>query len=297
MENRKESDYRAYVALWISVGMLGLNWPFMKQGLSYISPFWMLSLRFCLSAPVVAVLLMVQKHRLPVFCRGDLRVICGVALMQFVVQTGLVTVSLQWVPASTATILIYTTPLWLVVLDVFVFRHRVDRHRLLVTGISVLGCVIILLGSSGGGPLGPLFFILLASVFWSMSMRLIATHVWVGDIRDAVFWQFLIAGVVTLPLAWLIEGPPASSVFTFPGVAYLLFIGPAATGLGFGLMVSAGRSLPVARVSLISTAAPLIGFLSSAIWLKEPIHTPVLIGGATIFAALIIGSINIGKRI
>ena len=290
--NANSSSHGAYVALWVSVLMLGVNWPIMKLGLSHVSPFWMVSLRFLLSTPVVALLILVQKRRLPILNLSDLRVIGGVALLQFILQTGLVTLSLQWVPASTATILIYTTPFWLVVLDCLIFRAHVALHRFLITGVSALGCAVILFGSRHTGPLAPLFLILLASVFWALSMRLIATHTWVGDVRDAIFWQFLIAGLVMFPVAWGLEGAPTASAFSEPGVYYMVFIGPAATGLGFGLMVVAGRSLAVTRVSLISTAAPLIGFLSSAVLLGEQIGAMVLIGGVAILVALIAGSLT-----
>lgn len=286
----------AYVALVVSVVMLGVNWPFMKLGLAYFSPFWMVSLRFCLSAPVVALLVVVLKRRLPVFNRLDLRVIIGVALMQFVTQMGLVTLSLKWIPAGTASILIYTTPLWLVLLDLLVFRARIEKHRLAITVASAFGCAIVVFSSSQAMPVVPLFMVLLASVFWSLSMRLIATHRWSGDVPDAVFWQFLLAGLVTLPLAWFMDGSLAPEALSLPGLLLLLFVGPFATGLGFGLMIVAGRSLPVARVSLVSTAAPLIGFLSSALILNEAITVWVAFGGAVILAALVAGSFESVRR-
>ena len=279
-----------YALLWLSIIILGVNWPFMKAGLNYISPLWMASLRFGISAPMVALFILVYKHRLPHFERRDLPVILGVAILQYVVQMGLVAIALKTLAAGTASILIYTTPLWLLLINWIVFRQNPSRRNIAITLISAAGCALILFSSGQPGAGLPLLMILIASICWASSMRLIATHRWQGWVADALFWQFVISSLLMAPIALWIEGPPAPSTFSLTGLLFLGFIGPVASVLGFGLMVVSGQKLPVEKVALFSTAAPLIGYISATIILGEPVIPVIVIGGLVILLALILGA-------
>lgn len=278
--------------LWLSVIILGLNWPVMKLALQHVAPFWMVALRYGFSVPVIAALVLVLKHRLPRFERRDLRVILGVAFLQFVIQMGLVTFALQWVAAGTASILIYTTPVWLVLLDGVIFGQHISASRLWPTLLSATGCLLVLLGAGHISDAAPLLLILAAALCWSCSMRLIASHVWSGEVLDALFWQFLLAGLVSLPVAFVAEGGLELGSFSAKGLGLLVFVGPVATGIGFGLMVVVGRLLPVAQVALISTLSPVIGFLSSAVFLGDPLNFMLVSGAATMLFAIVWGAVS-----
>ncbi|MEH6737944.1 MAG: DMT family transporter [Sulfitobacter sp.] len=277
-------------ALWLSVVVLGLNWPVMKLGLDYVSPFWMLALRYGLCVPAVGLFVLVTRRRLPTLIKADVPVILGVAALQFVMQMGLVTWGLQHIPAGTASILIYTTPLWLFFIDWIALRQRPDLRRTALVSFSAIGCGVVVAGSTGEVAIIPLATILLASVFWSLSMRLIGNHRWAGGVRDALFWQFLLASIVVFPIAWWAEGPLSGAVFSWPSIGYLLFIGPVASGLGFGLMVFAGHRLPAPRIAMLSTAAPVIGFITATVILAEPLIPSVIFGGVIIIGALLLGA-------
>ncbi|ATF20654.1 putative permease (plasmid) [Phaeobacter gallaeciensis] len=283
-----------YFLLWLSVIILGLNWPVMKLALHHVTPFWMVTLRYCFSVPVIAAFILVLKNRLPRFERRDLRVILGVAFLQFVIQMGLVTFALQWVAAGTASILIYTTPVWLLLLDGIIFGQPVSASRLWPTLLSAAGCVLVLFGAGHVGDAAPLLLILAAALCWSCSMRLIASHVWSGEVPDALFWQFLIAGLVSLPIALAVEGGLELDPLSARGLALLVFVCPVATGLGFGLMVAVGRLLPVAQIALISTLSPVTGFLSSAVFLEDPLNL-ILVSGAVIMLLALLWGVVSGK--
>lgn len=198
----------AWLGLWIAILVLGVNWPVMKTGLEHLPPFWMVALRYATSLPVIALLIAVAHGRAPRVVRADRHAILGVAGLQFIGQMGVVTVALQWAPAGATSVLIYTTPLWLALMDLTLFGVRIGPRRATATALSAAGCAAIVLGVGGTAGIGPLLLVLLASILWSASMRLIATHAWAGGVRDALFWQFALAAAVMTPLAWAVEGPP-----------------------------------------------------------------------------------------
>lgn len=80
--------------------------------------------------------------------------------------------------------------------------------------------------------------------------------------------------------------------FSLAGLGLLVFVGPVATGLGFGLMVAVGRTLPVSQIELFSTLSPVIGFVSSALLLDDPLNLMIVVGAGTLLLALVWGALS-----
>ena len=277
--------------LLVAVLCLGLNWPGMKLGLEIVGPVWMVCLRFLLSLPVLALFVLITKKRLPLLNRKDRSVVFVVAFFQFILSMGLITVSLQFIPAGTASILIYTTPLWMLLIDNLWYRQRPHSKRLILTGISTVGCAMILLASGQPGAWLPLFGMLLASALWAVAIRRVSFHKWKGSVIEAVFWQFTFAGFAMLAIALMVEPTPNFGAYAVSDWLLLAYIGPVATGLGFGLMVAAGPKLPPDKIVLISTLTPIVGYVSSVILLKETLLPLVMAGAILMIAALIVNGL------
>lgn len=282
---------RGYWALAASVVILGLNWPMMKLGLAHVPPFWMAGLRFATSLPFIALYIAGTERRAPRLHRGDLPVIAIVVVAQCCGMMGLMTFALTRVPAGTASILIYTTPLWLFGFDWALSRRFPGGWRFGLSLLSGSGCAVIVLGTGfgtggqTGGPVWPLLLILLAAGCWALSIRSIGRHRWQGSVIDALFWQCALASVAMLALALVVEGPWAPDL---RAVAYLTYIGPVATGAAFGLQFFAGRQLPSARLVIVSTLTPVIGYTAASLALAEPLRPEVLTGGLILLAAVLL---------
>ena len=262
----------------------------MKQALAYVPPFWMVALRFGLSIPFLGLAIVLSQRRLPKFHRADAPVVFGVGLLQFAGQMTLVTLALQTVNASTATLLIYSTPVWLLMIDLIIARNKVSLGRMGLVALSLAGCIFIVWqGADGAAGLG-YAQIILAAVFWSISIRLIGSHRWKGAVLDALFWQALLATSICTPTALLFEGALDMTVLDAPALWYLLYVGPLATAGGFGLMVFAGRHVAPPLVALSSTAAPLIGVATAAAILGETLSSAIWIGGGLMLLSLFLGA-------
>lgn len=277
--------------LLVAVLCLGLNWPGMKVGLEIVGPVWMVCLRFLLSLPVLALFVLITKKRLPRLNRKDRSVVFVVAFFQFILSMGLITVSLQFIPAGTASILIYTTPLWMLLIDTLWYRQKPPSKRLILTGISTIGCAMILFASGEPGAWLPLFGMLLASALWAVAIRRVSFHKWQGSVIEAVFWQFSIAGMAMLGLALIFEPTPDFINYKWQDWLLLTYIGPVATGLGFGLMVAAGPKLAPDKIVLISTLTPIVGYVSSVVILNENLLPMVVAGAVLMIAALIVNGL------
>jgi drug/metabolite transporter (DMT)-like permease len=277
--------------LLVAVLCLGLNWPGMKVGLEIVGPVWMVCLRFLLSLPVLGLFVLLTKKRLPRLNRKDRSVVFVVAFFQFILSMGLITVSLQFIPAGTASILIYTTPLWMLLIDTLWYRQKPPSKRLILTGVSTMGCTMILLASGEPGAWLPLFGMLLASALWAVAIRRVSFHKWQGSVIEAVFWQFTVAGIAMLALALIYEPTPDFVNYKWQDWLLLTYIGPVATGLGFGLMVAAGPKLAPDKIVLISTLTPIVGYVSSVVILGETLLPMVVAGAVLMIAALIVNGL------
>jgi drug/metabolite transporter (DMT)-like permease len=103
-----------------------------------------------------------------------------------------------------------------------------------------------------------------------------------------VFWEVLLATIVLSLLALFFDGLPR--VDWTPSLAMLLLYGGVCgTALAYWAVAMVNRSLPAATTSLGLLATPVVGTISAAVMLGEPL-TPTLLGAMT----LIIGGIALG---
>ncbi len=181
----------AVIVLW------GANWPVMKVGLDSIPPLWFAAARVLLgSACLFALLAAIDRVRLP--GRADLPVVVSVAVLQIGLFLGLVNLGLQFVDAGRASILAYTTPLWVVPIARVTLGERPRR----VEGLALL------LGLGGIAVLfSPQEFdftdsrivtgnamLVAAAISWALCIVHIRHHKWQMTPLQLMPWQMLIGG-------------------------------------------------------------------------------------------------------
>jgi drug/metabolite transporter (DMT)-like permease len=250
----------------------GANWPVMKYGLTYISPFWFAASRVYLGAATLFLVLLFLRRRIPIPGRQDLPVVVSVGLLQMFGYMGLVHLSLQFVEAGRAAILSYTTPLWVTPAAILFLGERLTGLRAAgllagLTGIVVLFNPSALDWSDGDVVAGNLL-LLVAALCWAVGILHIRTHTWELTPLDIAPWQMLVAaGPVTLVAA--LAEPVSAIQWTGGLVAVVAYNGPIATALGFWALISLNRALPAISTSLAILGVPACGFLSSVIFLGE----------------------------
>lgn len=266
------STASAYALLVMVIVVWGANWPVMKYGLNYISPFWFAASRVYLGAATLFIVVLFLRRRIPVPGRQDLPVVISVGLLQMFGYMGLVHLSLQFVEAGRAAILSYTTPLWVTPAAILFLGEKLTWMRAAglfagVTGIAVLLNPSALDWDDSNVVAGNLL-LLVAALCWAIGILHIRTHTWELSPLDIAPWQMLLAaGPITL-VAALTE--PVSAIEWNEGlIAVVAYNGPIATALGFWALVSLNRALPAISTSLAILGVPAFGFLSSVIVLGE----------------------------
>ena len=213
--------------------------------------------------------------------RHDWPLVLSIGLIQMGTFMALVNYALQFVPAGRSAILTYTTPIWVVPMAIVVFGEKVGRKKWFGFSLGVLGILVMFNPMSfdwsdpgvvkGNG-------ILLGTAFlWAVLMIHIRGHEWQGTPLSLAPWQFLVASVVLLPLAYAFESD-RQIIWSETTFWVLVYNGPLATAFCFWAMITVTRALPAINTSLGMLGVPVMGVVCAALVLDEPLSLENLAG-------------------
>jgi drug/metabolite transporter (DMT)-like permease len=286
----------AYGLLALVVVLWGANWPTMKVGLHYITPLWFGCIRMGLgSACLFAYLAATGKLALPT--RRDLPVIVSVGLCQMAIFQPLVNFGLQHVPAGRSSVLVYTTPLWVVPGAMLFLRERLTPLKLSGLLSGLLGVAVLFnpwaLDWSNGGVVAGSLALMFGAMIWGVAILHIRGHRWYLSPLQLTAWQLLLAFLLLLPLAAAIDGGAAIQ-WNGTLIAVILYNGPLATAFCFWASTSISRALPAITSSLSFLAVPAMGIALSTLTLGEPLTLTLLGGFGLILAGVAL--VNLADR-
>ena len=144
--NQQLSRRSALALFTIVIFAWGFNWTAAKLTLEAMTPLWMAAIRAGLAAVVLLCLMLATRSlRLP--RRGDVPVVCSIALLHMTAFGALMAIGLQLVPVGRSIVLGYTTPVVGVVSSMAVLGEPFSPSLLAALGMIVGG---IALGTVGG---------------------------------------------------------------------------------------------------------------------------------------------------
>ncbi|MGB0238064.1 MAG: DMT family transporter [Cycloclasticus sp.] len=279
----------AWVLLILVVIIWGSNWPIMKIGLKSIDPLWFTVARLGIALVAISMLLFFLG-RLKRPHQQDIPIVVGVGLMQFALFVTLINVGLTEVNAGRAALLAYTTPLWVAPGAYFFLKEPMSRMKMLGAALGVCGLLVLF---------NPLSFdwndasvvkgnalLLIAAMIWALSILHIRKHQWKGSVLELTPWQILLALLIIVPYAWFSNTRPV--IWSTELVLILLYNGVMATALAQWASMRVTQILPAMTVSLGFLMVPLMGLLSSTLWLKESFTATLGMGAALIIGGLVL---------
>lgn len=267
------------------------SWPLIKIGVSEVPPIWFAFHRywiatvlvFCVLALRRGVAVPVKSDRPLIFVSGGLQMAAYAALMGIALVT---------LPPGRASVLAFSTPIWVVPLAAWWLTERVSALNLLGVAVGILGVATIAspaLRLDQNSQLYAYFALVLASMSWAFSIVFVRRHRFSSSAFALAPWQMLVSSVLLLPCALLIEGPPPALGRT--GIMTLAFVGPISTGFAYWAVVEAGRYFRASTMSVALLATPSLGILISAATLGETIDSLLIAGVAMVACGIWLASI------
>ena len=284
----------AFFLLAVVVLGWGCAWVVIKLIVLQVAPIWGTVVRSVIgSIGLLILLLLSRQFTWPK--RGDLPVVLVSGLLHSVAFGVLISFGLKYVPAGRSIVLGYTTPLWVAPGAWLFLRETMPPLRLLGLAIGMVGLLLLF---------NPLNFdwgnrnalignglILLSAFCWSISIRYVRAHRWVSSPFQLLFWQMMLANVVLLLLAIVVEGRP-HIVLNPALIAEFVYGGLVASTLAFWAMHEVNRRLPATTTSLCILATPVVGIISSTLMLGEVIDWPLILSTMLILGGIAVGTIR-----
>jgi drug/metabolite transporter (DMT)-like permease len=287
-------DHR--LALWllaILTVVWGLNWPIMKVGIEGVEPwtFRAFTTIFGGTAMLATALLTGQRVRVPWDQFRLILLIGPVSIGGWMVFSAL---GLQHMASGRAAIAAYTMPLWAVIFARLVLGEPVTWRRASGLAIGLAGMVVLMSGdlkSIGESPLG-VMYMLLGAITWGGGTVLFKRAPWRVPVLVIIGWQMLVVGVPITIVAFLTESPRLDyGGWAWFAVAYQIFVGALIGNYAWAKIVTL---LPAGVAAISSLIIPVIGVLSGALVLGEPITWRELTALACVVAALAVVLVKTG---
>ena len=283
-EGRVTGGYRHRILLALLILSWAISWPLIKVGVATVPPIWYACLRYGIAALCLFVLV-AARHEAAFPPRADWPLVAVSGMFQMAGYSALTAFALTILPPGRASVLAFSTPIWVVPLAAWWLQERASPAALLGMGLGLLGAVAIAapaLHPDGGGQVLAYALLLGAAVSWAISIVAVRAHRFTATTLALAPWQTLVAACLLLPVALVAEGAPRPVGVS--GAASLAFVGPVATAFAYWAVVETGRHFRASTLSMALLATPPVGILLSALALDESVG-PSLIAGAVLIAA------------
>jgi drug/metabolite transporter (DMT)-like permease len=186
---------------------------------------------------------------------------------------------------SRVAILVYTLPIWSMLLAWPVLGERPTRIQVAALGLSAAGLAILIYPLTVTGiPFGVLYA-LGAAACWGAGTVYVKWARINADPMGAACWQIAIAAVVLGFGAFLFEGGPHFAEAHRRGVIAMVLNGMFGNGLAYALWFTIVRRVPALTASLGVLCVPVVGVIASMVVLGDVPTAADVIGFALIFAA------------
>jgi len=266
------------ILLVLLICVWGVSWPVIKIGVGSIPPIWFGCLRYLIAAAML--LGFVWRKDLLFLPRGrDWSVVLVSASTQMAGFSALTGFALTTLPAGRASVLAYSTPIFVVPLAAWRVKERARATALLGVAVGLIGIIAIASPSLQFGRRDQMLgysLLVLAAALWAISIVHVHASRFSATPLELAPWQMIIAGLMLLPIAFVVEGPLRS--VNLKGIAALAYVGPIATAFAYWAMVEVARLFPPTLVSTTLLAVPCLGIAFSELMLKEAIDSSLVVG-------------------
>jgi drug/metabolite transporter (DMT)-like permease len=298
-DNKPTCSTKTIYLLFIFLILIwGFSWPISKIGLEFMSPLWFASYRL-LFGTLAMFIIVAAMGKLHWPTRQDSKIVLIIGFLQVGVFMLCAIIGLDYVDAGRSSILVYTTPIWIVPMSIFFFAEQSTGLRWLGFLLGMLGVAVLF------NPLeidwhnhASLFgngILLLAALCWAIAI-LCARHMhWPRAPFELVPWQLLVGTIFVVIVTILLE-PQTQITWNGKLLFSLFFSSILATTFAYWGIVVVSKELSPITTSLSLLAVPVCGIFASAWLLHEPITLSTVIAMLFIIAGLTCVLLN-GRKI
>ena len=281
MDRTKKQVLFADLGLLLVALLWGAGFLFTKRGLDYITPLWMMSMRF-VGATIIMSIVFYKNFRK--ISKSDLKagLIIGIFLyIAFATQT----IGLQYTSISNQAFLTATNVVFVPFLVWMVYKKAPDKFAFIGAALATVGIGLITLKEGLHLNVGDMWT-LACAVFFAGHIVSIGFFAKDKDPIALTIVQFAVAAVLSLVSALMMEPLPAKiGSEAMLSVGYMVL---ASTLLAFLLQNICQKYTPSTHASLILSLESVFGTLVAVIFEGEMFNLQMAFGCITVFAAILL---------
>lgn len=281
MDRTKKQVLFADLGLLLVALLWGAGFLFTKRGLDYITPLWMMSMRF-VGATIIMSIVFYKNFRK--ISKSDLKagLIIGIFLyIAFATQT----IGLQFTSISNQAFLTATNVVFVPFLVWAVYKKAPDKFAFIGAALATVGIGLITLKEGLHLNVGDMWT-LACAVFFAGHIVSIGFFAKDNDPIALTIVQFAVAAVLSLVSALITEPLPAKigseAMFS---IGYMVL---ASTLLAFLLQNICQKYTPSTHASLILSLESVFGTLVAVVFEGEMFNMQMALGCITVFAAILL---------
>lgn len=277
---------------WTALGMLvvlifawGGNYTWISLALRDIGPWTFTAVRYAGAAIVIGAVLALRGgpgHMMPV--PGERAGLAVIGLLQGAGLTILLTLSLLWIESTHTILLMYTNPLWALLLSVLLLGERLSVASVAGIALGLLGMAILtnpLAMPWNAATIPGVVSALAATNAWALGSVLYRRRKWKSTFWQQVFWQLATSGVALVIPAVMLEWHHAVR-FTPQLIANAIYNILVPTALAFWCWSQALARMRASTASQVLLLSPVFGVMQSHFVLGEPLTPAVLASAACV---------------
>ncbi len=267
-----------------------------KLGTYGFSAIQIVSIRITLAALIFSLVLLVKDRSGFKISPKDIPLFLGLGFGSILFFTICYFTAITMMPLSTAAILLYTSPVWIMLMSIFFFHEKLDRRKLIALGFAFAGCVLVS-GISGEGMtvtglligLGSGIGYGLYSILGKVALRKYSSY-------TVTTYTFIFAAVGS----WIISRPvdmmgKFSSASDLGFLIFFCFLTALITAVIPFLSYTLGlESVEASKAGIIATIEPMVATLIGILVFAEKLTIMSGAGILMILAAVVI--LNLKKK-
>ena len=268
-----------------------------KLGTYGFTPIQIVCIRVVLAALVFCVVQFAKDPKGFRISLRDIPLFLGLGLGSILFFTVCYFTAISMMTLSTAAILLYTSPIWIMLMSLLFFHEKLTAQKIIALILAFGGCVLVS-GISGGGltlmglliGLGSGIGYGLYSILGTVALRRYTPY-------TVTTWTFIIAAIGSILISHPADMIAKISVApSIPGLLGFSLLTALVTAVIPFLAYTLGlRSVEASKAGILATVEPMVATLIGIFVFSEPLTLMSGIGVLLILAAVVILNVSNGN--
>jgi drug/metabolite transporter (DMT)-like permease len=262
------SQLRYFTTIVFATFFMGSSFIASKILLRDVPPFTLVGWRFLLAALATLPLVFLTHPKDTVgWTKQNIRFSVLIGLLQTAGTMGLLFLSMQYISASAAAIMLFTNPIWVALAGVFILNETLNRSQIIGLLMGIMGVALAIGTANMQAELKGILLGLASALCWTTATITTKKAQIPIDSWKLNFAQMLVGGIFLVICAQL-SGEKYHFQPTWEQVGWFLWLSiPSSTG-SFGLWFLALRQGGAAKTSSYLFLTPMFTVLLSPLFLN-----------------------------